>query len=137
MHRILCDQRGLNWPKMDPSEVQRRYDQAIIHLEFAMDLCEIQRRGGRYYLHEHPHSAASWHEQCTERMLTSPDCVYVRADQCMFNLRLGPEDVTSLKPTGIMTNSMEVAALLDVRCSNDHPHRRIFSSSDLSQRAAI
>ena len=51
------------------------------HLLFCVKLHKIQQTGGRYFLHEHPAHAASWHEQAVpptvswQSLRTSADLV--------------------------------------------------------------
>ena len=50
----------MNYPKLDPQEVEKYMKDATTHLEFCMDLCEIQTEQGMYFLFEHPWTATSW-----------------------------------------------------------------------------
>lgn len=53
---------NLNWDKMTPAEREERRRIAKEHLEVCVKLYRIQARSGRYFLHERPQSAASWHD---------------------------------------------------------------------------
>ena len=39
-----------------------------MHLEFCLKLYWIQHRGGRYFVHEHPHGAQSWQEEAMQEL---------------------------------------------------------------------
>ena len=83
---------NLNWDKMDPEVVEERRRMARVHLEFCAKLYKIQQESGRYFLHEHPRSAASWQEETMKKMCQSEGVLTVDADQCMFGLTTeGPD----------------------------------------------
>ena len=52
--------QNLNRGKVDPVVWEKGYKQAVEHLKFVFELYDMQVRGGRYFLHEHPASATSW-----------------------------------------------------------------------------
>ena len=90
-------------------------------LEFCMELCEIQYKGGRYFVHEHPWGAVSWEEQSVMKVKSLPD-----------------NDVEGrvLKPTGWMTNSPAVArrvGVLSVRARRAGASERRASSIKKSE----
>ena len=58
-----------NHARMDPEVVQARFRYARRHLEFAAKFYRLQIQGGRYFFHEHPESASSWHEKCMRELL--------------------------------------------------------------------
>ena len=59
---------NLNWDKVDPEVVAERKVIARVHLELCAKLCSIQREVGRRFIHEHPSSSKSWHEQIERRV---------------------------------------------------------------------
>merc|ERR1711884_92933 len=78
---------NLNWDRMDPERVAERKRLARIHLEFCAKLYKIQHDAGRYFLHEHPHSAASWHEEVIKQLCQLEGILTVSADQCRYGLK--------------------------------------------------
>ena len=84
-------------------------------------------------MHEHPCYASSWEEDCVQSVAQLPGVLWVRTDMCRWNLRVkeGQEGRPSKKPTGIMTNSREIAAELDKRCNcqeetgEEQPHAQL------------
>ena len=102
---------------MESRKVERKIAEALGHLAFAVEICLMQARGGRYYVHEHPWSCASWDSDPVQSLLGLPGTILVRLDMCRFNLRdiVDPEKLHQ-KPTGICTNSLEIAMQLDKRC---------------------
>ena len=97
--------------KRDPLEMKRMLKHAITHLCFCAELYTIQVDGGRYFLHEHPHSATSWSVACMQKLLAMPGVVGVRGDMCPHGVEAqDQEDVGRvLKPTGWATNSQLIA----------------------------
>ena len=81
---------------------------ATMHLNFVAELYAEQVAGGRYFLHEHPEGATSW------------NVVHVVGDQCQYGAQIksGMHSGDPIKkPTGVMTNSSEIAATLSMRCT--------------------
>eukprot|EP00972_Heterocapsa_arctica_P034663 5104695-Heterocapsa_arctica.AAC.1 len=48
---------------MDPQKVARAKAEGMVLLKFAISVYEWQLRRGRFFIHEHPASAASWQAQ--------------------------------------------------------------------------
>ena len=61
MCTILNALQNLNRPKMGEAKWKIAWDHGMKHLLFAFEMYEIQVKAGRYFLHEHPNSATSWH----------------------------------------------------------------------------
>ena len=111
---------NLNYPKMDPMEVERRLAYGRRHLEFCTRLYDIQWRSGRYVLHEHPAEADPWHEQCINRLLRKHGVIRVNGDLCQYGLttKAGGNVGPARERTGFLTNSPCVAQQLSKRCPN-------------------
>ena len=58
----------LSRAKRDPAVVKAELDAARDHLNFCMDFYEIQIKGGKCFVDDHPHGAASWMEECLVRL---------------------------------------------------------------------
>ena len=52
--------QNLSKAKRDLAVVKAELDAGRDHLIFCMNLYEIQIKGGRFFVHEHPREAASW-----------------------------------------------------------------------------
>ena len=115
---------NLNYPKMCPEEVKRRMEHGRRHLEFCAKLYAMQWRAGRYFLHEHPEGASSWHEDCIVKLFKKEGVVKVNGDQCMYSLRSrnGEYEGPARKGIGFMTNSVCISQQLDKRCPNRSGH---------------
>ena len=115
---------NFNWDKMDPEAVAERKRVARAHLEFCAKLHKIQHNAGRYFLHEHPNSATSWHEESIKELCGLEGVLTVVADQCEYGLTaVGPNARgPAQKPTRFMTNAPEIVRILYKRCKGDHRH---------------
>ena len=114
-------QNGNKWRHTE-KDWQRKLDEAEVHIKFCLSLYEIQRRAGRYYLHEHPRSATSWKLKSMGRFEYYADTIYVDANMCQFGMvtNLKGEKGLVQKATTFMTNSFEIASRLDKQCSAEH-----------------
>ena len=58
----FCSWQSLNAARLGwtTKDVQRRRAEGELHVSFCCELYRLQADAGRYYLHEHPASAASW-----------------------------------------------------------------------------
>lgn len=111
---------NLNHDKMGLEETERRRKVAREHLEFCVELYRIQIKGGRYFIHEHPQSAASWHEDVMLELSKEAGVMVTAADQCAYGLKTkGPYgDAPAQKPTRFMTNAPCIASEFSRGCPN-------------------
>ena len=58
--------------RLGEARVKQMLEMGIKRLNFAMGLCEIQRRSGLYFLSEHPAGASSWSVSAVQRMVKRP-----------------------------------------------------------------
>ncbi len=72
--------------KKTPERVERLAE-AKRHMEFMTEVYEHQMAQGWWFLHEHPHSAASWKLPGIEKMSQRPGVQITVADQCMYGLK--------------------------------------------------
>ena len=59
---------NLNVRQLPREKVVAIIEQCMKHLRFVFRLYEIQRKGGRWFLHEHPWGAWSWHVDFVQDM---------------------------------------------------------------------
>ena len=57
-----------------------------VHLKFCMTLAGMQMEGGRYFIYEHPKSAASWDNPDVNRLASTEGVMRTELDQCEFGL---------------------------------------------------
>ena len=82
----------INHPRMDAREVQRRRIEADTLLNFAIEIYELQLRGGRHFLHEHPESATSWREPRMRRLQGRQGVATVVGHLCQFGSQREPTE---------------------------------------------
>ena len=110
----------------DP-EFQKRYQDAMILLNFASIICELQLRRGGSFLFEQPWNAVSWKETCLQKLLHDPRCQLVRTDQCMFQQKDALGNLLK-KSTGFLTNNKYIAKCLQRTCNRKHQHGQCVGS---------
>ena len=113
-----------------------RMEKARRHLNISCQMYNRQFDEGRHFLHEHPHGARSWQEQCIID-LTARDGVYwVRNDQCETGQTAkavsGAGILPARKTTGWLTDVKYIAeALAKFQCRNRgegyHEHAHLIS----------
>ncbi len=111
-------------------EWEEKFTEARAHIEFVVELYEEQIKGGRFFLHEHPAQAASWGLDSIKQLEERSGVRIQVADQCMFGLRRwgGDErkkDKAARKRTKFMTNSEEIARMLNRKCDESHEHQEL------------
>ena len=97
------------------AEQQRR---ARVHLLFCTSLYFEQMAAGRYFLHDHPQSAASWQDKCMMELEAHPMVFETYIDQCAYGLKSKDEvgGAPAKKPTKFLTNSVAIGNELGKRC---------------------
>ena len=103
--------QGLNNHKRDQSVVAKELADACAHVAFCFELYEIQRKAGRFFMHEHPSPASSWSRPEVLQMLLRQDVEPIEVDMCSFGMTASDEHGEAFvrKRTKILTNSVEVA----------------------------
>ena len=99
--------QNLNRPKMGEAKWKIAWDHGMKHLLFAFEMYEIQIKAGRYFLHEHPNSATSWHVPEIVQLMSKYDLTKTTVHMCMYGMR-GKDKIGEgpiKKPTGWLTNS--------------------------------
>ena len=67
-------------------EKQRKWVEARVHIQFVCELYEEQIKGGRWFLHEHPAGASSWHLEEIKKIEQKHGVGISVADQCVYGL---------------------------------------------------
>ena len=104
-------------------------------LLFALQLCELCNDLGSKFLLEHPHAASSWKHRAMDQLLSKPNVVYTKADQCQYGLR-GESGQAQRKRTRFATNSPEIAKALSALCPGDH-QREVIIGGNKSKKAQV
>ncbi len=78
---------------------------------------EEQYEAGRYVLHEHPLHATSWQLRRMADLMARPGVELASGDQCQYGQTGGTDDPVK-QPTGWMSNSPEILAMLKLTCKS-------------------
>ena len=78
----------------------------------------MQTGGGRYFICEHPKSAASWNKLDVDGLASTEGVLRTELDQCEFGLASKDElgKAPAKKPTSLLTNSVEVPRTMGIKC---------------------
>ena len=106
-----------DWHKT-PEEIEARKGAARTHLAFCIKLYRLQLAGGRWFLHEHPQAATSWHEQMVDELLQIPGIGKVVGHQCQQGMLVEVDGTLRpiKKPTAWMSNSPAILRRLGRQC---------------------
>eukprot|EP00959_Pyramimonas_sp_CCMP1952_P283043 5916182-Pyramimonas_sp.AAC.1 len=113
-----------NFKRLGAERVKQMLDYGIKHLTFAMELCEIQRRNGLYFLFEHPAGATRWSTSTVQRILRNKDVKVYNWGMCCYDLKqmVKAEEMYIKKPTKFMTNSPAIGRELSWKCKGQQCH---------------
>ena len=125
--------QNLNKKHMSQEDWQKAYRRAVEHIKFVFELYDIQVRGGRYFLHEHPATATSWKlPVVTEFCARYPHLYAITMDMCQFGMttpNARGEPTPAKKPTRWLTNSPCLAEQLEQHCPGTHVHEPLLGLS--------
>ena len=112
-----CSWQALNAVKHDwpEGERERRMIASDVHLKFVAELCDLQMKEGRYFLHENPEGAKSWERTPMADIAGDPKVGKVIGDQCQYGQQ-SYQGAPAKKATGWMSNSLEILKKLERRC---------------------
>ena len=112
--------QNLSKHKRSEKDIEDQMREGRAHIRFMMKLYAEQARNARYFLHEHPATATSWALDEVKVISEMPGVYKVLCHMCAFGMKATDEQGEGpvKKPTLFMTNSGEVAKLLDRKCDN-------------------
>ena len=112
--------QGLSKNKRDPVKFEKEMKNARSHIKFCIELYRIQMSSGRFFMHEHPHSASSWQLPEIMEMLCHRDVDSVTCDMCAYGMVSEDEHgvAPAQKRTRLMSNSPEVIKRVGRQCAN-------------------
>ena len=122
MCRAFSAWQALNKAKHPNSvaHMEETKQEAMMHLNFATEICREQLANGRYFLFEHPFGATSWHEECLRSLAEDSRVGKAHSDQCQMGAvaASGPSKGGPVKkPIGFLSNSRCILKELSRRCS--------------------
>ena len=122
MCKAFSTWQNLNHSKYGHSEdeIRRERARAVMHVNFTVELMEMQLADDRFFLFEHPEWASSWKLESLKKLMSYPGVERTRADQCQHGLqaergRMAGHPV--MKPTGFLSNAPLLLKQLEKRCS--------------------
>eukprot|EP00973_Karenia_brevis_P078885 10948026-Karenia_brevis.AAC.1 len=133
----------INWARMDPETAWQRWNEAVNHLNFCLQLYRLQMKEGRYFLHEHPLTATSWQLPTLKEILGKHGVISTYINMCAYGMTSSDEHGIGCvyKPTQFMTNSPAVAEQLARKCTNkdknEQPHRHVHLINGRASKAQI
>ena len=105
----------INNSKRDGKIVESEKARGMKHLKFCCDLYEYQVSNGRYFLHEHPAQATSWHTDVVKRIMNMEGVDRAVGHQCQYGAESNGQRIK--KPTGFMSNCEGIRRALSRTCS--------------------
>ena len=122
---------NLQFIEGDP-EIRRPRDwaEAVKLVEFAVQVCELQRKLGGGFVFEHPQTASSWRRiPALRRLWGGKGVEEAIGHMCAFGMTATDDggEGPVLKPTGFLTNIPEVAAALARKCTGCERHVQLVS----------
>jgi site-specific DNA-cytosine methylase len=66
---------------------QKELAGAIEMMKFAVEMCELQRREGRYFVFEQPQGSRAWDLGVVKEMMIKQDSWTTTMHQCMYGLK--------------------------------------------------
>ena len=141
----FCSWQSLNAARLGwtTKDVQRRRAEGELHVSFCCELYRLQADAGRYYLHEHPASAASWQLEEVQTLLGSNGAEQVVGDQCKYGQETADGRPVK-KPTRWLSNSPEILKELGTRCdgragecSRPGGGSHVLTSGKIAREAAV
>ena len=115
---------NLSKDKRTSEQNEKIHQEGREHLLTALDAYKDQKKRGRIFLHEHPKNASSWKEPEMEEFCNEPGNFVVSGPMCKWHMV--SEDNQGVgyvrKETKWLTNSEELANVLDGECDGSHRH---------------
>ena len=113
--------RFLNKKRLsDPKHLQAR-ERGVRHLRLCIKKYKERHKKGKYFLHEHPAQADSWDDEEMVELQRLPGVYTVVGPMCAWGMALSTHRQGHglvYKPTKFVTNSREIAQILDRHCLN-------------------
>ena len=90
------------------------------HVKFCLELYEMQRSAGRYFLHEHPNTATSWQMPEVVAFASQSDVETAVCDMCAYEMKVrdGEGEAYARKSIRLMSTAPQVLKWLRKTCSN-------------------
>ena len=119
----------LSRAKRDPRVMQRELREARVHIQFCLEVYEMQLRAKRHFVHEHPRGSKAWQLPEMLRFLMMPGVECTELNMCAFGMTSRDEKGIGLvkKDTRIMSSAPEVLKRVHRKCCGGHRHVHLIS----------
>ena len=114
MCTALSAWQHINISKRDPAVTFKEYARGLSHFRFYCELYEYQVAHARYFLHEHSSQVTSWCTDEAKRIMNLEEVDRSVAHQCQYGAQHEGHPIK--KPTGFMSNSIEIRRALSKTC---------------------
>ena len=120
-----------NKKRCSPEKWKQRWEQGCLFVDHSCEAAQIQIRGKRRFMYEHPATATSWSAVASLAQLRrTPVVQEVLFDQCALGLK-SPRGEPMKKKTRVLSNcGALIRELAKYQCDKSHSHRRIEGSQD-------
>ena len=114
----------LSWHKRPPEDYEAMVQEGLTHHRFVYELYELQRSGGRYFLHETPDNTWSLQTDFAQDLIGQEGVHKVCGDMCMYGMTSRDMwgEAPARKPTAWITNSQCIAEEMAIKCDGSHRH---------------
>ena len=91
-----------NQGPIDPRELAG----AVEMIKFAIEMCDVQRREGRYFVFEQPQGSRAWDLEVVKKMVMKHDVGISTMHQCMYGLKARDAvgEAPAYKPSKMVSN---------------------------------
>lgn len=122
-----------NQGPIDPKELAG----AIEMVKFAVEICDVQRREGRYFTFEQPQGSRAWDLEAVKEMAMKQGVQIPTMHRCMYGLwaRDAEGAAMAYKPTMMVTNHEAVAEAVSRRCTGGHRHAHLVGKTACTKAA--
>lgn len=117
----------IHWGRMSDEEKENRLIAARLHLNFCMELYELQHQAWKHLPHEYPQAAASWKELGILRISSMKGVIETVCHKCRFGMK--QKDATgeslTLKLACSMTSSVCIVDRVNLLRTKAHRHIKL------------
>ena len=116
-------------------DIQRLRDEAVVLVEFAIQVARLQLDSGRHFLMENPLSSGAWKLEQMLEFLTDPRVRSIVVDMCRFGL-CDKDGSLHKKPTKLVSSSQAlISRMMQKRCTGDHEHAPVIGGNKVTRPA--
>jgi hypothetical protein len=96
-------------------------------MKFAIEMCDVQRREGRYFVFEQPQGSRAWDLEAVKKMVMRQDVEISTMHKCMYGLKARDAmgEAPAYKPTKMMSNHEALTEALSRQCDGSHRHAQL------------